>query len=94
MTAPRKRPPAAWQPPPWEPSDAAAIQALARGEADADQQRRAIRWIVETAASAYDMHYRPESPRDTDFALGRAFVGQQVVKLSKINLSKLKEKTP
>lgn len=90
----KRKPNAAWMPPAWEPSDAAAIQALCRGDADAGQQQRALKWIIESACATYDLAYRPESARDTDFSLGRQFVGQQIVKLTKLNLGKLqKDKT-
>lgn len=61
-----------------------ALQALAAGKATDTQQRLAIDWIVNKAASTYDWPFRPDSARDTDIALGRQFVGQQIVKL--INL--------
>jgi len=32
-----------------------------------------------------------EGRRDTDFALGRAFVGRQLVKLTKLDLGKLRK---
>ncbi len=33
----------------------------------------------------------PRQPRDTDFALGKAWVGQQIVKLIKLKLGKLQK---
>jgi hypothetical protein len=45
---------------------------------------------VEHACSTYDLSFRPQSQRDTDFAEGRRFVGLQLVKLTKINLALLK----
>ena len=56
------------------------------GVADEMQQRRALAWIINTASATYEFHYHP-SERDTAFALGRAFVGQQIVKLSKLDAS-------
>ena len=76
-------------PAPYALADADAVQALARGDANEQQQQRALKWIVEVGAGAYEFHYYP-SERDTAFALGRAFVGQQVVKLTKLNLSALR----
>ena len=73
----------------WELADAGAIQALLRGDADEQQQKRALTWVVEQAAGAYQFHYYA-SERDTAFALGRAFVGQQIVKMTKMNLSALR----
>ena len=76
-------------PAPYELADASAIQALMRGEANADQQVRALRWVIEQAAGAYEFQFYP-SDRETAFALGRGFVGQQIVKLSKLNLNSLR----
>lgn len=73
----------------YETADVAAVQALVRGEADPAQQQRALKWIIECGAGAYDFHYY-ENERDTAFALGRAFVGQQVVKLTRLNLHSLR----
>lgn len=87
-----KKSPEAWHPAEWELADASAIQALARGDANADQQRRALEWIVNQAAGTYQMQYRPGSARDTDFSLGRQFVGQQIVKMTKLNISQFKKK--
>ena len=69
-------------------ADAAAIQALLVGTANAEQQRRALDWIIKLAAGTYEFHFYP-SDRETAFALGKASVGQQIVKLSKLNLSSI-----
>lgn len=81
-----------WLPASYTTADVSAIQALYRGEADEYQQKRALRWIIETAARTYDEQYYPESSRDTDYALGMRKVGQQIVKLTKLDLSALKAK--
>ncbi len=73
-------------PPPYDVADVSAIQALSRGTANEDQQRRALKWIIERAAGTYDFSFYP-GERETSFALGRVFVGQQVVKLTKLDLS-------
>ena len=78
-----------WVPPAWEKADAGALQALARGDANGHQQRRALDYIVKTLAGTYDLSYRPDSERDTAFAEGRRFVGLQIVKLLNLNLEKL-----
>jgi hypothetical protein len=80
-----------WKPPHYDVADVACVQALNRGDATADQQKRALRYVIETLCGTYDMAYRPASPRDTDFALGKAFVGQQMVKFLNMNLSALKD---
>jgi len=73
----------------YDVADAAAMQAIADGIADEHQQRRALKWLIEAAAITYEFHYYP-SERDTAFALGRAFVGQQIVKMLKLNVSKMR----
>jgi hypothetical protein len=76
-------------PPPYELADASAFQALQLGTAEPHQQQRALKWLIEQAAGAYEFHYYP-TDRDTAFSLGRAFVGQQVVKMLHLNISSLR----
>lgn len=86
---------APWKPPAFEPADAAALQALAKGQATADQQRRALDWIILKAAGTYDFAYRPgghEGERDTAIALGRQLVGQQIVKLLKLKIGLISQR--
>lgn len=84
-----------WKPHPYELADASAVQALAVGQADAEQQRRALAWIVECSGT-YDMSYRPGpgGERDTAFAEGKRSVGLQIVKLSKLNVGALRRSEP
>lgn len=78
----------------WDLGDVGAIQALARGECEAHQQRNAMKFIIEILCATYDLSFRPggsDAARATDFMEGRRFVGLQIVKLLKLNLSKLKK---
>lgn len=68
-----------------------AIQALASGTANEGQQVMALRFIVECLAATYDMPYRPESPRNTDFASGKMWVGQQIVAATKMKTGLLRQ---
>ena len=82
-------------PPPWVPAkfdvaDAAALQALSKGEATPDQQQRALNWIVYSACGTYDLEYRPDT-RDHAFASGKRSVGLQIISVLKTVISKLKE---
>lgn len=95
----RKRPLAAaqqhapWLPVPYELAHVSSLQALERGEASPEQQRRALDWIIRLASGTYDFPYRPggsDGERDTNLALGRMFVGQQIVKMLRLNLAKLR----
>lgn len=87
---------APWLPPPYELADVDAMKALAAGTATKNQQVRALAWILGPAAGRLDMSYRPgeDGRRDTDFAEGRRFVGNQVVKLINTDLSKLRRSNP
>jgi len=82
--------PAAHDPAPWEDKHAQALQAVQAGVATPDQQRTALRWIIEGACGHNDWAYRPGSERDTAMFLGRQFVAKQIIKLCNINVSLLK----
>lgn len=84
-----KRPIGPHMPAEYELADVSAVQAIHTGTATADQQARALKWIIEIAAGTYDAHFYPDA-RLTDFALGRAFVGQQIVKMLRLNVSALR----
>ena len=100
---PRKRIPtnqalaasASWLPAPYDLADATAVQALQRGTADAEQQRRALDWIIRQACATYDFPYRPgPDDRDTNIALGRMWAGQQIVKLCNADIGKMRRDSP
>lgn len=83
-------PGAASEPAKFNTGDATAVQALAAGVATADQQKRALKWILESACALPVWAFRSEA-RETDIALGRQFVGQQIVGLTRVNVSRLKK---
>lgn len=83
---------APWLPTEWEAADALSMQRLAMGTANSIEQKRAIKWIL-TCCGVLDEAYRPggeDGRRDTDYALGKASVGRQVMKLARVNLSLIK----
>jgi hypothetical protein len=86
MTAKKKEWRIPFLPVQYEAADASAFQALQTGTAEPHQQQRALKWLIESAASTYEFQLC-ETDRETAFALGRAFVGQQVVKMLRINTS-------
>lgn len=86
---PRLEAPAAFTPPPWDLPDASALQALLRGDANEQQQKRALDWIIKSACGTYDLDYRPDA-REHAFVSGRRFVGLEIVKLLHINIGKLR----
>lgn len=78
---------APWKPAPYGVEEVGALQALMRGTAQAHQQKLALDWIINVAAGTYEAHFYPgpQGQRETDFALGKAQVGQSIVKLIKTN---------
>lgn len=72
-------------------AEAVAMQALYNGTADAPQQKIAMKWILEGACALPQWPYK-ESQRETDVALGRHWVGHQIMALVKVNLSQLKNR--
>lgn len=78
----------------WSLPEARAIQNVANGKATPEQQQLAMRVIVDGICATYDEPYRPndEGGRDTSFALGKANVGRQIVKLCNLNLALFKKK--
>lgn len=96
MTVPKIPPKSALASPKWELADASAIKAVGAGTATPEQQKRAIDVIVRDLARTFDMPYRDDKTggeRDTAFACGRMFVGQEIVKLLNFDLSTIRRET-
>jgi hypothetical protein len=84
-----------WLPSEYENADVSSLQALSRGEASPDQQKRALDWIIWKGCRTYEPEYRfggKEAERDSCHAAGTRWVGLQIIKLLKLNLSQLKDK--
>ncbi len=81
-----------WKPPDYDIEDAGAVQAVMYGRASEEQQRRAMKFIVERLCATYDLSYRSANPHDTSFAEGKRFVGLQLVKYANLNLGRLRGK--
>ena len=75
-----------WKPAPWDVAEVAALQSLSKGEAGPHEQKRALAYIVNILGMTYEHTYFP-SDRDTAFANGRRYVGLQIVKALKLDLS-------
>lgn len=94
MAPPKQpKPRAPWMPADWDLADASAIQGLNAGTATPEQQKRALKWLIESACRTYDQTYFPGDPRDSDFAQGRRTVGLEIVKMLHVNLSLLRSKS-
>lgn len=80
-----------WLPEPYEVHEGYALQAMQDGRATAPQQQQVLKWIINNLCRTYDNQYFPDSTRNTDFALGKRWVGQQLVKLLNIKLGLIKK---
>lgn len=83
--------PLPWAEPVWSRADCVALKHLSNGTADEFAQKRALNWIINTLCETYGLSYRPNpdgGTRATDFALGKQFVGQQLVRLINANPDK------
>lgn len=70
-------------------ADAAAIKAVAAGDATPEQQRRAIEAIIGRVACADELSFRADDhggTRETDFSEGKRYVGLQLRKLISTSL--------
>ena len=76
----------------YELADITALQALERGEADAEQQQRALKWIVNNAAATYEVAWEQDNERASSFESGRRFVGIEIIKMLKLNIKALRRK--
>jgi hypothetical protein len=76
-----------WLDPDWDVADASAIQHLFRGDANEQQQKRAINFIVNEICALPYMAFDGKSERNTTFALGKQSVGHFIVRLWRLNLS-------
>ena len=64
--------------PDYTEADVQALKALQRGSATADQQQRAIAFIINTVCGTYDCASR-RNERETNLALGKQRAGQHLV---------------
>jgi hypothetical protein len=88
------KPPAGapWAPAPYDNRIVGAMQAIASGrDVPGYLAKIALDWIIDTACGTYDMSYRPQSDRDTAFAEGKRHVGNQIIKMIKLNPVAMKE---
>lgn len=73
------------EPAPFDETIANAIQKMIDGTASGHLQKIGMAWIINQASNAHGVHLY-DTDRDTAIALGRAFVGQQILGIAKIQL--------
>ena len=81
----------------WETIDYTAdettlVQLINAGAANAGQQREFLAFVVNRLCRTYDVSFDPDSARASDFAEGRRFAGLQLVTMTKLNVSALRER--
>lgn len=88
MTTKKREP---WHPADYGIADVSAVQAMASGQATPDQQKRALAWIINAASMTYDQSFVPGQPDVAAFLEGRRSVGNQIVKLTKIDVAAMRK---
>lgn len=73
-----------------------ALKALAQGTATDDQQRRALKFIVEKIAGTYEETFYPgpDGERNSVFAQGKRRVGTHIVSILSADIRKFKDGQP
>ena len=89
---PRIGPPPPWAPAPWEEADVLAIQAVDKGVASADQQKRALHWIIYSACRTYEHTYVHGHPDASRVVEGKREAGLDIVKLCNLNPALLRQR--
>lgn len=69
-----------------------AFKNLYDGTATEEQQKLLLNWLLEFGCRVNDMDWFPSGDRDSCFAAGRRFVGQQIVRQIKLKVGQMKEK--
>jgi hypothetical protein len=76
-----------WGPAAYAEQDVYNVKAVWYGRADANQQRKALEWILYKASQLNEQSFVPDNARVTDFIEGRRSVGNQIVKLIEMGSS-------
>jgi len=62
-----------------------ALRAVSQGTASESQQIRVFKYIVEEVCRTYDEPFQMSGERETNLALGKAHVGREMVKITKLS---------
>ena len=73
-------------------SEHSALKSLHKGDATEYQQQLALKYIVNSLSRAQDALYIPDSFDETAFLNGRAFVGQNILKLLNVPVGTYQDK--
>lgn len=72
-------------------AEVCAIKALFAGTAEADQQRIAVDYIVYKLCRTYELPFG-KTDAETNLAIGKAYIGSQLVGISQINMKTFSNK--
>lgn len=82
-----------FHPPKYDKQVVIAFQMVHEGKGSPGQQQMVIDYVINEICRTYDMSYFPDNQRDTDFAEGKRFVGNEVIKLLKLKVGRLEEES-
>jgi len=83
---------APWMPVTVDPAIVSGLQAMARGDCPPHLQQKVLQWVIDTSRNGGALYFPGEAGRrDTDYALGRAFLGETIVTFLRMTLRRNSE---
>lgn len=80
---------APWMPVTVDPAVVSGLQAMRRGDCPAHLQQKILQWLLDVSRNGGALYFPGEAGRrDTDYALGRAFIGETIVTFLRMQLKR------
>lgn len=80
---------APWMPVSVDPAIVSGLQAMRRGDCPPHLQQKVLQWLMDVSRNGGALYFPGEAGRrDTDYALGRAFIGDTIITFLKLNLQR------
>jgi hypothetical protein len=80
-----------WLPKGFNLNKSYALQALSTGTATAEQQKEALKYIVEDLCGIYGVTFDADNARLDAHNQGRAYIGHAIVQITKLRLHEIAE---
>ena len=80
-----------WLPKGFNLNKSYSLQALSTGTATPEQQKEALKYIVEDLCSTYGVTFDPDNVRLDAHNQGRAYIGHAIVQITKLRLHEIAE---
>jgi hypothetical protein len=80
-----------WLPKGFNLNKSYALQALSTGTATAEQQKEALKYIVEDLCAIYGVTFDADNARLDAHNQGRAYIGHAIVQITKLRLHEIAE---